>query len=44
MIEASGDGWVELQPDGSFEGQSASMGGMKPTSPRAHWKTSSTAC
>ena len=35
MEEAQGDGWAEIQPDGSITGKSASTTATKPTSSRA---------
>ena len=44
MDEASGDGWAELQSDGSITGQICFHGGDEATFTARPWKTSSTAC
>ena len=44
MDEASGDGWAELQPDGSIIGQICFHGGDEADFTARPWKTSSTAC
>jgi hypothetical protein len=44
MNEASGDGWAELQPDGSIVGQICFHGGDEADFTARPWKTSSTAC
>lgn len=44
MDEASGDGWAELQPDGSIKGQICFHGGDEANFTAQPWKTSSTAC
>src|SRR5438874_2571889 len=44
MDEASGDGWAELQPNGSLEGQICFHGGDEANFTARPWKTSSTAC
>jgi hypothetical protein len=44
MDPASGDGWVELQPDGSIIGQICFDGGDEADFTARPWKTSSTAC
>jgi hypothetical protein len=44
MDEASGDGWAELQPDGSIIGQICFQGGDEIDFTAKPWKTSSTAC
>jgi len=43
MDEAQGDGWAELQPDGSLEGQICFHGGDEANFIARRW-TSSTAC
>jgi hypothetical protein len=44
MDEAAGDGWAELQPDGSIIGQICLQGGDEADFTARPWKTSSTAC
>jgi hypothetical protein len=44
MDEACGDGWAELQTDGSLEGQICFHGGDEADFIARPWKTSSTAC
>lgn len=44
MGEASGDGWAELQPDGSLIGEVRFHGGDEITFTARPWATSSTAC
>jgi hypothetical protein len=44
MDEASGDGWAELQPDGSLKGQICFHGGDEANFTARPQKTSSTAC
>ena len=44
MDEASGDGWAELQPDGSLKGQICFHGADEADFSASPWKTSSTAC
>jgi hypothetical protein len=44
MDEACGDGWAELQPDGSITGQICFHGGDEANFTARPWKTSSTAC
>jgi hypothetical protein len=44
MDEASGDGWVELQDDGTLEGQICFQGGDEADFTAKPWETSSTAC
>ena len=44
MEEASGDGWAELQPDGTLEGQICFQGGDEADFIAKPWRTSSTAC
>jgi hypothetical protein len=44
MDEASGDGWAELQPDGSLKGQICFHDGDEADFTARPWKTSSTAC
>lgn len=44
MDEISGDGWVELQPDGSLLGQICIHRGDEIDFIAHPWKTSSTAC
>ena len=44
MDEASGDGWAELQSDGSLIGQISFHGGNEPSFTARPWNTSSTAC
>jgi len=44
MDEASGDGWAEIQPDGSIIGQICFQGGDEIDFTAKTWKTSSTAC
>ena len=44
MDEARGDGWAELQPDGSLIGEIRFHGGDEITFTARPWATSSTAC
>ncbi len=44
MDEASGDGWAELQADGSLKSQICFHGGDEANFTARPWKTSSTAC
>ncbi|HLY06765.1 MAG TPA: hypothetical protein VKR31_13560 [Rhizomicrobium sp.] len=44
MDEARGDGWAELQPDGSIQGQICFHGGDEANFTARPWTTSSTAC
>jgi hypothetical protein len=44
MDEASGDGWAELQPDGTLEGQICFHGSDEADFIAKPWHTSSTAC
>jgi len=44
MDEAHGDGWAELQPDGSLEGQICFHNGDEADFIARPWTTSSTAC
>ena len=44
MDEASGDGWAELQSDGSIVGQICFHSGHEADFIARPWKTSSTAC
>jgi hypothetical protein len=44
MDEARGDGWVELRPDGSLEGQICFHGGDESHFTARPWNASSTAC
>lgn len=44
MDEACGDGWAELQTNGSLEGQICFHGGDEANFTARPWKTSSTAC
>jgi hypothetical protein len=44
MEEACGDGWAELQPDGTLEGQICFQGGDEADFIAKPWRTSSTAC
>ena len=44
MDEACGDGWAELQPDGSIIGQICFHSGDEANFTARRWKTSSTAC
>jgi hypothetical protein len=44
MDETSGDGWAELQPDGSIEGQICFDHGDEANFTARPWPTSSTAC
>jgi hypothetical protein len=44
MDEARGDGWAELQSDGSIIGQICFHGGDEANFTAKPWKTSSTAC
>jgi hypothetical protein len=44
MDEARGDGWAELQEDGTLEGQICFQGGDEADFTAKPWKTSSTAC
>lgn len=44
MDDASGDGWAELQPDGSIVGQICFHRGDEADFTARPWKTSSTAC
>ena len=44
MDDACGDGWAELQPDGSLKGQICFHGGDEANFTARPWKTSSTAC
>jgi hypothetical protein len=44
MGEASGDGWTELQPDGSITGQICFYRGHEADFTARPWVTSSTAC
>ena len=44
MEEANGDGWAELQLDGSIIGQICFQGGDEIDFTAKPWKTSSTAC
>ncbi len=43
MDEACGDGWAELQPDGSIKGQICFHGGDEASFTARPWKTSSRA-
>ena len=43
MDQACGDGWAELQPDGSITGQICFDGGDEATFTARLWRTSSTA-
>ncbi len=44
MDEACGEGWAELQPDGSIKGQICVHGGDEANFTARPWATSSTAC
>ena len=44
MDEARGDGWAELQPDGSLEGEISFHDGDEASFTARPWDTSSTAC
>jgi hypothetical protein len=44
MDEACGDGWAELQPDGSITGQICFRHGDEASFTARPWTTSSTAC
>ena len=44
MDEACGNGWAELQPNGSLKGQICFHGGDEADFIAKPWKTSSTAC
>ena len=44
MEEVCGDGWAELQPDGTLEGQICFEGGDEADFIAMPWPTSSTAC
>jgi hypothetical protein len=44
MDEACGDGWAELQPNGSIIGQICFHTGDEASFTARPWKTSSTAC
>jgi len=44
MDEACGDGWAELQPDGSITGQICFHCGDEANFTAHHWKASSTDC
>ena len=44
MDEATGDGWAELQQDGTLQGQICSHNGDEADFIAKPWKTSSTAC
>ncbi|MGZ3280985.1 MAG: hypothetical protein ACXU8Y_21140 [Caulobacteraceae bacterium] len=44
MDEACGDGWAELQPDGSLTGEIILHGGDEIAFTARPWATSSTAC
>jgi hypothetical protein len=44
MDEASGDGWAELQPDGSLNGRICFHGADEANFTARPWGTSSTAC
>ena len=44
MDEASGDGWADLQPNGSLKAQICFHNGDEPDFIAKPWKTSSTAC
>ena len=44
MDDVSGDGWAELQPDGSIEGQICFDRGDEPSFTARLWPISSTAC
>jgi hypothetical protein len=44
MDEAHGDGWAELQPDGSLEGRISFCNGDDADFIASPWTTSSTAC
>lgn len=44
MDEACGDGWAELQPDGSLKGEIRFHSGDEATFTARPWATSSTAC
>lgn len=44
MDEAGGEGWAELQPNGSLKGQICFHGGDEADFNAKPWKTSSTAC
>lgn len=44
MDEASGDGWAELQQDGTLQGQICFHNGDEADFTAKPWKTSSTAC
>jgi hypothetical protein len=44
MDEACGDGWAELQPDGSIIGQICFHSGDEANFTARRWKPSSTAC
>jgi hypothetical protein len=44
MDEARGDGWAELQEDGTLEGQICFQGGDEMDFIAKPWKASSTAC
>ena len=44
MDEAYGDGWAELQPDGSIKGQICFHGRDEASFTARPWTTSSTAC
>jgi hypothetical protein len=44
MDEASGEGWAEIQPDGSLEAEITLQSGDEITFTARRWMTSSTAC
>ena len=44
MDEACGDGWAELQPDGSLDGENCFHGGDDISFTARRWSTSSTPC
>lgn len=44
MDETRGDGWAELQPDGTITGQICFHGGSEANFSARPWATSSTAC
>lgn len=44
LDEAHGEGWAELQPDGSLTGEIRFQGGDEADFIACPWKTSSTAC
>jgi hypothetical protein len=44
MDEASGDGWAEIQPDGSLNGRICFHGADEANFTARPWGTSSTAC